>query len=117
MNSDRFAAFHARQAVLGACRCRRCRATWEVAAADLRAPEADVADGAPGEHEAAAAAPSEEREIGFFAPFGPTHGRLAEPAVGDPMPGVRRVFQVDRPVMGDWEHKLARAKAGGGYGP
>jgi hypothetical protein len=63
-----------------------------VAAADLRAPEADVADGAPGEHEAAAA-----------APFDPE--------------GVRRTFVSEPFSLPSWQRKLARAKAHGHYGP
>jgi hypothetical protein len=90
----RFEEFHARQRELGACRCAECRgdARESVAAADLRAPEADVADGAPGEHEAAAA-----------APFDPE--------------GVRRTFVSEPFSLPSWQGWLDRAKSGGTYGP
>ena len=94
MNSDRFEEFHRRQAELGACRCPECRGNVGVAtaAADLGAPGiSGVADGAPGEREAAAA-----------APFDPE--------------SVRRAFQSE-PFASPWEERLDRAKSGGTYGP
>jgi len=92
MSSERFEEFHRRQAALGACRCAECRGKESAAAADLRAPEADVADGAPGRHEAAAA-----------APFDPE--------------SVRRAFVSEPFPPGLWEERLERAKSGGSYGP
>ena len=67
------------------------------AAADLRAPEADVADGVPGEHEAAAAAPFEEKRLKFPEDFRRPVAVPREVAVGSPPRPTMLRFRALRP--------------------